>query len=124
MSYFLHLRLSLGALNNEFIKKCCSEWQHKLANSEFGTYSISNNNTSSNSTTANNSGANSGNSAVPGTSNHSSATNSNYDSYESTLLNTSTTITRSTRLKQQKILQNLIPYSKNTHFMNLPCIID
>jgi len=78
-------RLSLGALNNEFIKKCCVEWQHKLRNSEFGNYNSQHNNTSTNSNS-----------------------NQNFDSYESTILNTSTTITRSTRLKQQKILQNLI----------------
>lgn len=81
-------KLSLGALNNEFIKKCCIEWQHKLGNSEFGNYNINNSHHNSNNNNVN---------------------NQNYNCYESTILHTSTTITRSTRLKQQKILQNLIP---------------
>lgn len=75
----LPLRLSSGALNNEFIKKCCIEWQNKLGNGDFGNFSI----------------------------NQFYAGGSCYDSYESSLLNKSTTITRSTRLKQEKILQTL-----------------
>lgn len=73
------IRLSVGALNNEFIKKCCIEWQTKLAGGEFGDFSLSQfypNDTS-------------------------------YENYENSLLNKSTTITRSTRLKQEKILQSL-----------------
>ncbi|CAF0709986.1 unnamed protein product [Brachionus calyciflorus] len=55
-------KLSIGALNNEFIKKCCTEWQQKLANG-------------------------------------------NFDNLENSLHNT--TITRSTRLKQQRLLESL-----------------
>lgn len=67
-------------MSNEFIKKCCIEWQKKLSNGEFGNFSLSQ---------LYSGGANC------------------YDSYESSLLNKSTTITRSTRLKQEKILQTL-----------------
>ena len=67
--------MTVGALNNEFIKKCCAEWQQKLSNGDFGNFSIN---------------SMSGGELATGGCAASSAT-----------------ITRSTRLKQQKLLQSL-----------------
>lgn len=71
---FGSFKLSGSALNNEFIKKCCTEWQQSLANGEFGNYT--------------------------------STWGCSVD-YENSLLNLNTTITRSTRLRQQKLLQSI-----------------
>lgn len=71
-------RLNVGALNNEFIKKCCTEWQQKLSNGDFGNFNINSIGT--------------GEPGAPGSDGR---------------VNSCTTITRSTRLRQQKLLQSL-----------------
>lgn len=68
----------MGALNNEFIKKCCTEWQKKLSNGDFGNFNINSIGT--------------GEPGAPGSDGR---------------VNSCTTITRSTRLRQQKLLQSL-----------------
>ncbi len=75
-------RLSIGALNNEFIKKCCTEWQHKLVSGKFDINSNASFNCNATTTLAS-------------------------ENYDNNILNTSAAITRSTRLRQQKLLESL-----------------
>ena len=78
----------MGALNNEFIKKCCTEWQQKLSNGDFGSFDI-------NSIKKNVAGG-----GVAGGDAAAAAASL-------LLLNSTTTITRSARLRQQKLMQSL-----------------
>ncbi len=84
---FGSFKLNTGALNNEFIKKSCIEWQKKLSGAEFGNFNT-NKLQDSNFLNHNN-------------------LLSTETFNEKNLLNTTQTITRSTRLRQQKLLQSL-----------------